>query len=195
MRTQPKNIRLVSIYYAFFALTHFLLACGLLSSAAHSKPLEKALISIEGKQMGALTRAEFKKTRGDITLNQATLDQSKLNIEIETSSLAFPSPLVSDEIKKPEWLNVALFPKALFESTKITKKSDTELDIQGTLTIKDVKKNVRFPVQFSIAGKKLKLSGEFEFKRLDFNIGKGEWGDTSIVSDPVKVRFETLSPL
>jgi polyisoprenoid-binding protein YceI len=181
-------------------LSLFVLMCSwlMIYQPLQAKPIEKSQVSIEGKQMGAITRAEFKKIQGDITLNPtspATLAAAKIKMEIETASLIFSSPLVSAEIKKPEWLNVLLFPKALFESTQITKKSDTELDIQGLLTIKDVKKIIRFPAQLLIKGQKFKLSGEFEFKRLDFGIGKGEWGDTSIVADPVKVRFDILSPL
>jgi polyisoprenoid-binding protein YceI len=199
MRTQFLLTRSLALLTKSFLSLFFLMGSWLMIyQPLQAKPIEKSQVSIEGKQMGAITRAEFKKTQGDITLNptsSATLASAKIKMEIETASLNFSSPLVSAEIKKPEWLNVLLFPKALFESTQITKKSDTELDIQGLLTIKDVKKTIRFPAQFLIKGQKIKLSGEFEFKRLDFGVGKGEWGDTSIVADPVKVRFDILSPL
>ena len=200
MRSQLQLTRLSAFSWAVLtksslSLLVLMVSWLMLSQPLIAKPVEKSQVSIEGKQMGAFTRAEFKKIQGDINLNLAALNQAKIKMEVETTSINFPSPLVTDEIKKPEWLNVLLFPKAFFESTQITKKSDTELDIQGLLTIKDVKKVIRFPAQFSVKGQKIKLTGEFDFKRLDFGIGKGEWGDTSIVADPVKVRFDILAPL
>jgi hypothetical protein len=37
-------------------------------------------------------------------------------------------------------------------------------------------------------GDTLKASGEFTLKRLDYKIGAGAWGDTSLVADEVLVR-------
>ena len=33
-------------------------------------------------------------------------------------------------------------------------------------------------------------SGAFTIKRLEFRIGEGDWGDTSIVANEVQVRFK-----
>ena len=33
-------------------------------------------------------------------------------------------------------------------------------------------------------------SGAFTIKRLEFKIGEGDWGDTSIVANDVQVRFK-----
>ncbi len=33
------------------------------------------------------------------------------------------------------------------------------------------------------------INGEFRFNRTDYGVGEGEWADTSIVANAVRVRF------
>jgi len=46
------------------------------------------------------------------------------------------------------------------------------------------------PVSLSQAAGVTTATGEFAIKRLDFKIGDGEWADTSIVANDVKVNFK-----
>jgi polyisoprenoid-binding protein YceI len=36
------------------------------------------------------------------------------------------------------------------------------------------------------------VDGSFPLKRLDYGIGSGVWGDTSVVADEVQVRFHLV---
>ncbi len=46
------------------------------------------------------------------------------------------------------------------------------------------------PVTLVQAGANTTATGAFMLKRLDFKIGDGDWGDTSIVANDVQVKFK-----
>jgi polyisoprenoid-binding protein YceI len=96
------------------------------------------------------------------------------------------------ELPKPHWFNVAQFPKATFTSTAIKRRSATEFDVAGKLSIKGLSTDVTVPVTVTQNGSTLVASGAFPIQRLQFRIGDKEWSDTSVVADAVQVRFKVV---
>jgi polyisoprenoid-binding protein YceI len=47
-------------------------------------------------------------------------------------------------------------------------------------------------VAYQAQGARGVLSGEFRINRSDYGVGEGEWADTSLVADAVKVRFSLV---
>ena len=72
-------------------------------------------------------------------------------------------------------------------------KAAGQFEVLGQLSIKGVSKEVSVPVSLSQTNSPQGLlslaKGEFQIKRVDFKIGDGEWGDTSIVANEVVVKF------
>ena len=69
-----------------------------------------------------------------------------------------------------------------------------KFDVAGKLTIKGVAQDVVVPVTLAASGANTTASGSFGIKRLTYKIGENDWADTSMVADPVEVRFKlTLS--
>lgn len=60
----------------------------------------------------------------------------------------------------------------------------------GKLSIKGVSQDVTVPVVMTQAGAVTTATGTFAIKRLIFKIGENEWADTSMVADPVQVKFK-----
>ena len=186
-------------WFISFFIYSILAIIGLgLGSYARAKPLQSIMVSIEGRQLGGLTQGRFNRIEGDIDLPLQRPDQGKVRIKIDANSLQFPAQLLSDEVKKKDWLNATQFPFAEFESTSIqTKKPLTtlagqtqDLNIEGMLYIKGIKKPIRFVAKWLAHPTQFQISGSFVFQRLDFGIGQGEWGDTQVVDNPVKVNFD-----
>jgi polyisoprenoid-binding protein YceI len=46
-----------------------------------------------------------------------------------------------------------------------------------------------FPINVKAEGGKQVFEGQLPIKRLAFNIGEGEWKDTSMVADEVVIKF------
>ena len=58
------------------------------------------------------------------------------------------------------------------------------------MQIKGHSEHLVVPVALAQKGELLEATGSFAIKRTAFGIGSGEWADTSLVGDEVKVRFK-----
>jgi polyisoprenoid-binding protein YceI len=92
-------------------------------------------------------------------------------------------------VTKKEWFNSAQFPKASFVSSSIKPAGPGKLNVAGKLAIKGKSTDVSFPLTVKAEGGKQVFEGALPIKRLAFNIGEGEWKDTSMVADEVVIKF------
>jgi polyisoprenoid-binding protein YceI len=151
------------------------------------------------KQMGVPVEGRFGKFNAQITLDPKRPQAGKVAFQIDTGSARFGSPQTDAEVPKDVWLNVAKFPQATFQSDAIRALGGGKFEVQGQLVIKGRSQPVTVPVQVTQAGDTSTATGNFTIQRLAFAIGEGEWADTSMVADPVQVRFKLslkgLAPL
>jgi polyisoprenoid-binding protein YceI len=102
-------------------------------------------------------------------------------------------PEYNKEVGKKEWFNAAQFPKATFVSTAIKSAGAGKLTVTGKLTIKGKTADVSFPLTVKADGKNQVFDGALPIKRLTYNIGEGEWKDTSMVADDVVIKFHVVA--
>jgi polyisoprenoid-binding protein YceI len=140
--------------------------------------------------MGAEVEGGFSRFEAQIDLDPAKLQTSSVSFAVDTSSVTFPSQDVQKELVKPDWLDAARYPKAEFRSSRIQKMADGRFEIAGTLTIKGHAHEVVFPTSLTRSGATTFANGTLTVKRLDYGVGLGEWGDTSLVEDAVRIRFK-----
>jgi len=82
--------------------------------------------------------------------------------------------------KEDHFFNVAKFPTAAFEITGVSEEDGKKM-MQGNLTIRDVKKNIEFPVIYNVLGENVLLKSEvFTINRTDWGIN---YGSKSIFND------------
>jgi polyisoprenoid-binding protein YceI len=141
-------------------------------------------------QMGVPVDGKFGRFGGQVNLDPKNLQSSSVSFWVDTSSVIFPAPDVVKELAKPEWFDTAHFPKAEFRSTHIRALGGGRYEISGTLTIKGHSREVVIPVSLSRSGAITFAAGALGIKRLDFGVGQGEWGDTSLVEDEVQIKFK-----
>lgn len=153
----------------------------------------KSQVNIVFKQMNVSVDAKFKKFSANIDYNAAKPESSKANVEIELNSFDLGDAEYNKEVLKKEWFNAAQFPKASFTSTAMKPAGAGKLDVSGTLTIKGKTSNVSFPVTIKQEGGKQIFDGALPIKRLTYNIGEGEWKDTSMVADEVTIKFHVVT--
>lgn len=153
----------------------------------------KSQVNIVFKQMNVPVDAKFKKFSANIDYNAAKPESSKANVEIELNSFDLGNAEYNKEVLKKEWFNAAQFPKASFTSTAMKPAGAGKLDVSGTLTIKGKASNVSFPVTIKQEGGKQIFDGALPIKRLTYNIGEGEWKDTSMVADEVTIKFHVVT--
>ena len=174
-----------------------LLASVLASAVAIAAPLKtdpaKSSVTATFKQMGVPVEAKFKQFAAQIDYDAAKPAASKASVEIQTASLDLGDPDYNKEVTKKEWFNTAQFPKASFVSSAIAPVGAGKLNVSGKLTIKGRSADVSFPLSVKAEGGKQVFEGQLPIKRLAFNIGEGEWKDTSMVADEVVIKFRVTA--
>jgi polyisoprenoid-binding protein YceI len=177
------------------ALLASLLALSLAASAAGLLKTDTAHSSVSAvfKQMSVPVEAKFKKFNIVIDYDAKAPAKATAKVEIDTASLDLGEAEMNQEVAKKEWFNSAQFPKATFISSAIKPLSAGKLEVSGKLTIKGKTVDVTFPLTVKLEGGKQVFEGALPIKRLAFDIGDGEWRDTSMVADEVIIKFRVTA--
>jgi polyisoprenoid-binding protein YceI len=178
-----KKIALVSLLGVAFAA----------SAAALKTDPAKSTVTATFKQMNVPVDAKFKKFTANIDYDAAKPDAAKASVEVETGSMDLGDAEYNKEVTKKEWFNAAQFPKASFVSSSIKPAGAGKLTVTGKLTIKGKTTDVSFPLTVKADGGKQVFDGAVPIKRLAYNIGEGEWKDTSMVADDVTIKFHVVA--
>ena len=171
-----------------------LIAVALAVSAAPLKAdLAHSSVAATFKQMNVPVEAKFKKFSASVDYDAAKPELSKASVDIDTASLDLGDAEMNKEVAKKEWFNAAQFPKASFVSSSIKPAGAGKLNVTGKLSIKGKSADVSFPLSVKAEGGKQVFEGALPIKRLAFNIGDGEWKDTSMVADEVVIKFRVIA--
>lgn len=171
-----------------------LLGVALVVSAAPLKAdLARSSVGAVFKQMNVPVEAKFKKFTAQIDYDPAKPEAAKAAVDIDTASLDLGDAEMNKEVAKKEWFNAAQFPKASFVSSSIKPAGAGKLTVSGKLAIKGKSADVSFPLTVKTDGGKQVFEGALPIKRLAFNIGEGEWKDTSMVADDVVIKFRVTA--
>jgi polyisoprenoid-binding protein YceI len=116
---------------------------------------------------------------GTLKLDPAKLLNTQLEISVATDTVSTPVEKLTGELRDPEWLDSAKFPKATFVSKKVTQTSAETAEINGELTLHGVTRPMTLHAKFVGAGlnpmKKVYTVG-FDatgvIKRTEFGVSK-----------------------
>jgi len=170
------------------------LALTLPAIAAVLKPdLAKSSVTAQFKQMNVPVEGKFNRFNVQIDYDAAKLATSKASMEIDIASFDLGDADFNKEAQKKEWFNGAQFPKATFASSALKPGANGRLDVSGKLSIKGKTVDVSFPLIVKKEGNQQVFEGALPIRRLAFNIGAGEWKDTSMVADEVVIKFRVVA--
>lgn len=172
-----------------------LLFAGLVSQAL-ATPIDVAQSEVKAtfKQFNVPVTGNFRKFTGDVQFNPAKIAETKATLSVDTASYDLGDAEYNKEVAGKDWFDSKNHPKATFVITGVT-GSGNNLQATGDLTIRGIKKPLKFPVKIQTAGGKHTVSGKTQIKRLDYKVGAdGEWGDTSLVADEVVIDFKLVMP-
>ncbi len=168
-----------------------------LALAASAMPLKtdpaKSSVAAVFKQMNVPVEAKFKKFSAQIDYDAAKPDAARASVTIDTASLDVGDPDMNKEVAKKEWFNAAQFPTATFVSSGIKAAGPGKLTVSGKLTIKGKASDVSFPLAVKSEAGKQVFEGALPIRRLAYQIGEGDWKDTSMVADEVIIKFRVTA--
>lgn len=176
MSNLPLTIRL---------LISLAIGLGFHASAATFTKIDNAKSSIDftSKQMGVAVDGNFKKFEANVSLDPEKIESAKGWISIELASINTGSKEGNDEVQGKNWFSVKSFPNARFDLKSIKSAGNGHLTLTGDLTIKGKTKPITTEATLKVNGNTAILDGKFIFKRLDFSIGEGQWGDVDVVAN------------
>jgi polyisoprenoid-binding protein YceI len=187
MKSIRANFSRAAFAGALFSAALLAGAAPLKTDAAHSS------VSAVFKQMNVPVESNFKRFDARIDYDAAHPEKATARVDIDTASFDMGQADYNKEIAKKEWFNAAQFPKASFVSSAIKPLGAGKLTVTGKLTIKGKTADVSFPLSVKPEGGKQVFEGQLPIKRLAFNIGEGEWQDTSMVADEVVIKFRVAA--
>lgn len=162
------------------------------SAAAWAQAFQPARssVGVTFRQMNVPVDANFKSFRAQVAFDPAKPAEGKGMVEIDVASLDLGDADYNAEVRRKAWFDTATHPKATFVVAGGAKPAGpNRFEVPGKLTIKGRTQDVVAPVIVRNEGNLQLFEGQVPIKRLAFNIGEGEWKDTSLVADEVVVKF------
>jgi len=175
--------------------TAMLVALGavLLAPALAQIDVAKSSVVAVSKQMGVPVEGKFQRFSAQVSFDPARPADGKASLEIDIASFDLGDADFNRETTKKEWFDAAKFPKATFVTSAIKPAGTGRFEAAGKLTIKGRALDVVAPVTYKADGGQQVFEGTLPIKRLQFNIGEGEWKDTATVADDVQIKFRIVT--
>ena len=138
------------------------------------------------KYQGEVFSGRFPGFVSKISFDPANLATAKFDVIIPLAGTDSKNAERDDTLKGADFFSIAKFPQARFVANKVRSLGGNNYAADGSLTLRGVAKPVTLTFTWT-AGAQPVLTGKATVKRLDFNVGGGDWADTSIIPNEVAV--------
>jgi len=144
-------------------------------------------------------RGRFTEFSGTVVFDPALPQASSINFTIDAGSVDTDAADRDQHLRSDDFFAVGTHPTITFVSTHVTKKSDERFDVDGTLTIRGVAKQVTLPVTFLGEAKdpwgntRVGFETEITVNRKEFGLTWNAALETGgfLVGDDVKISVQT----
>ena len=144
-------------------------------------------IWFSGEQAGAPFTGEWQSWAAKIQFDSSNLDQSRFDVSIQVDSVFSDDATRDETIEGVDFFNHTNFPKVHYLANKFGHSVDGSFTAEGLLTIKGLQKPAPLVFRIEQDGNKTILIGSATIDRLSWNVGLGDWTDTTWVGKDVEV--------
>jgi polyisoprenoid-binding protein YceI len=143
-------------------------------------------------------RGSFDEFEGTATLDGANPANSSAQVTIKAASIDTRNAQRDEHLRSNDFLSMQEYPTITFSSTGARKVDDSNYELTGDLTIKDVTKSITIPFSFEGAAKdpfgnqRVGFEGSVAINRKDYGITWNAPLETGgvLVSDRITLEFE-----
>ncbi|MDR6446792.1 polyisoprenoid-binding protein YceI [Paraburkholderia terricola] len=153
----------------------------------------KSSVIATTKQMNVPVDGKFRKFSAQLNFDPAKPTAGSANVSIDTGSYDLGADDYNKQAQGKEWFDSAAYPAATFVSSAIAPAGGNQYKITGKLTIKGKSQTVVVPVTIASQGATQTFDGALPIRRTQFDVGTGEWKDTSVVADEVVIKFHIVA--
>lgn len=155
--------------------------------------LAKSSITAISKQMNVPVEGTFKKFSARISFDPVKPAAGSAQLTVDVGSYDLGDASYNGQVIGKTWFDAETYPTATFVSSAIAAVGGNRYNVTGKITIKGKSETVVVPVTLTQRDNMQSLDGTLPIKRLQFDIGTGEWKDTSIVADDVAIKFHIVA--
>ena len=149
------------------------------------------------KHTYATVRGQFMDFTGDVNFDPNNPGKGKFDFVIKVDSVDTRIGKRDTHLRSPDFFDAAKYPVMTFKSSKVSQAGENNYIVEGTLTIKDVSKDLA--LEFAYHGQKenpLKkgeivagLDAKLTIDRLAYRVGDGKFYKMGVVGKDVDILF------
>lgn len=157
---------------------------------------ETSKVEFTGSKVTGKHDGGFKTFKGTIDLVNNKPEESRVSVDIDTTSIFSDDEKLTGHLKSADFFEVEKFPKATFVSTKIVAdaaKGAGNYTVTGDFDLHGQKKSITFPAKITVGDAEVAVDAEFSINRKDFGIiyaGKTD----DLIRDDVVIKLNLKSP-
>jgi polyisoprenoid-binding protein YceI len=171
-------------------------------SHAETWDIDPAHTNVEFKvrhMMISNVKGQFEKSAGTVTVDGNNTASARIDVTIDATSINTRVAMRDNDLKSPNFLDVAKYPTITFKSTKIEPAGDNKWKVTGDLTLHGVTKQVVLdvdgpskPVKDPMGNTRAGASATIEIKRSDFGLSwnKALEAGGVVVGDEVAISID-----
>lgn len=160
------------------------------SHAAGWQKADGATLTFEGTYQGEAFEGRFERFTPTIVFDPAALDTARFDVEIDITSAKTGVSDYDSTMQESEFFDSKSWPTARFVAKTFRKTGESTYEADAELTIRDKTVPLVFPFRFTVDGDSARLASTVNLNRLDFDVGTGDWADTSLIANEVDVMVD-----
>lgn len=159
----------------------------LASAADYAVQPAGSKLGFSGSFQGQSFDGTFGTWTAAINYDATKLATSKFDVEVDLASVKTGDKDRDGALPGSDFFNIAKFPKAHFVTSGF-RQNGAQVVADGNLTLRGVTKPVSLNVTFKPQGTGATMDVTGTVKRLDFGVGGGDYADTSVIANEVKIN-------
>lgn len=167
----------------------FLLVLALLSANAFAADYvqgPRSSLAFAGKYQGELFTGTFPGFQTRMRFDPADLGNATLDVTIPLATATTANPEYDVEMRGSAFFDAGKFPQARFTASKFRALGGNRYAADGTLSLHGASKPVTLEFSWT-PGAHPVLVGKATVRRLQFDVGGGDWADTGLIPDAIAV--------
>jgi polyisoprenoid-binding protein YceI len=172
------------------AFVVFAMLSAALCHAASWQKAEGASLTFKGSYQGEAFEGRFERFDPIVAFDPAALGGARLVVRIDVTSAVTGNDDYDATMQSAEFFDSERHPQAGFATGAVRQVGEGSYEADATLTLRGKTVPFVFPFRFEIDGERARLTSTVTLKRLDFDVGTGDWADTSLIADEVEVRVD-----
>lgn len=169
-------------------------ALALATTGAHAADYVQApgsTLGFAGSYQGEAFNGTFPGFNTRISFDPAKPATGRLDVTIPLATATTRNPDYDGELRGGAFFDSRKYPQARYTASKFRALGGNRFAADGVLSLRGVSKPVTLSFTWT-PGAKPVLNGTATVKRLEFGVGGGEWADTGLIPNDIKVSTKVV---